>query len=198
METADQGRSDEKQALRRMVLARREALDPRYQYDAALAAAKKGEAAIAVPAGVMIAGYWPIRSEIDPRPLLSAFRAKGARLCLPVVLDAETIVFREFLPDAELVPTGFGTMGPDEHAPLVDPAIMLMPLAGFDRRGHRLGYGAGHYDRALARFAERGSQPLLIGMAFDCQEVDYVPNEPHDIALHQILTESGLRSLAMD
>ncbi len=59
----------------------------------------------------MIAGYWPIRSEIDPRPLLSAFRAKGARLCLPVVLDAETIVFREFLPDAELVPTGFGTMG---------------------------------------------------------------------------------------
>ncbi|WP_275450292.1 5-formyltetrahydrofolate cyclo-ligase, partial [Brucella suis] len=53
-------------------------------------------------------------------------------------------------------------------------------------------------DRALARFAERGLQPLLIGMAFDCQEVDYVPNEPHDIALHQILTESGLRSRAMD
>jgi 5-formyltetrahydrofolate cyclo-ligase len=119
-------------------------------------------------------------------------RDKGARLCLPVVLDKETIAFREFLPDAELVQTGFGTMGPDKTAPLVDPAILFMPLAGFDKRGHRLGYGAGHYDRALARFAGRGLEPLLIGMAFDCQEVPYVPNEPHDIALHQILTETGL------
>lgn len=116
------------------------------------------------------------------------------RLCLPVVLDKETIAFREFLPDAELVQTGFGTMGPDKAAPLVDPAIMLMPLAGFDSRGHRLGYGTGHYDRALARFAARGLEPLLVGMAFDCQEVAHVPNEPHDIALHQILTETGLRS----
>ncbi len=72
----------------------------------------KGEAAIDVPKGTLIAGYWPIRSEIDPRPLLSAFRAKGARLCLPVVLDKETIAFREYLPDTELVQTGFGTMGP--------------------------------------------------------------------------------------
>jgi len=69
-----------------------------------------------------------------------------------------------------------------------------MPLAGFDKRGHRLGYGAGHYDRALARFRAQGLEPLLVGMAFDCQEVPYVPNEPHDIALHHILTETGLRS----
>ncbi|MBC2886942.1 5-formyltetrahydrofolate cyclo-ligase [Ochrobactrum sp. CM-21-5] len=185
----------QKQALRRKVLSVRDALDPRYHYEASLMAAKMGEAAMDVPKDAMVAGYWPIRSEIDPRPLLSAFRAKGARLCLPVVLDKETIAFREFLPNAELVQTGFGTMGPNERAALADPAIMLMPLAGFDRRGHRLGYGAGHYDRALARFAERGLQPLLIGMAFDCQEVDHVPDEPHDIALDQILTESGLRSL---
>nr|WP_313015042.1 5-formyltetrahydrofolate cyclo-ligase [Brucella intermedia] len=185
----------EKQELRRRILAIRDALDPRFHYEASLAAAKKAEAAIDVPKGTLIAGYWPIRSEIDPRPLLSAFRAKGARRCLPVVLDKETIAFREYLPDAKLVQTGFGTMGPGEDAPVVDPAIMLMPLAGFDRRGHRLGYGAGHYDRALARFTERGLQPLLIGMAFDCQEVEHVPDEPHDIALNQILTESGLRSL---
>lgn len=183
----------DKQILRREVLARRDGLDPRYHYEASLAAAKKAEAAIIVPAGTMVAGYWPIRSEIDPRPFLSFLREHGARLCLPVVLDRETIAFREYLPDAQLVQTGFGTMGPDEHAPLVDPAIMLMPLAAFDRRGHRLGYGAGHYDRALERFTLRGLEPLLIGMAFDCQEVAHVPNEPHDIALHQILTESGLR-----
>lgn len=187
--------NQEKQALRRAVLARRDALDPRYQYEASLAAAKHGEEALVIPKGTLVAGYWPIRSEIDPRPLLSILRGKGARLCLPVVLDKETIAFREFLPDAQLVQTGFGTMGPDARAPLVDPVIMLMPLAGFDRRGHRLGYGAGHYDRALARFAERDLQPLLIGMAYDCQEVERVPDEPHDIALNQILTESGLRSL---
>lgn len=198
MTAAEENQDGGKQALRRMILVRRDGLDPRYRYEASLAAARKGEAAIAAPQGAMIAGYWPIRSEIDPRPLLSALRGKGARLCLPVVLDRETIAFREFLPDAELVQTGFGTMEPDEYAPLVDPAIMLMPLAGFDRRGHRLGYGAGHYDRALARFAARGLQPLLIGMAFDCQEVGHVPNEPHDIALHQILTESGLRSFGSD
>lgn len=189
-----QPQGDDKQALRRAVLSRRDALDPRFRYEASLAAAKQAETAIVALKGMLIAGYWPIRSEIDPRPLLSFMREKGVRLCLPVVLGKETIAFREFLPDAELVQTGFGTMGPDKNAPLVDPAIMLMPLAGFDNRGHRLGYGAGHYDRALARFAERGLEPLLIGMAFDCQEVAHVPNEPHDIALHQILTETGLRS----
>lgn len=189
-----QHQGDDKQALRRAVLSHRDALDPRFRYEASLSAAKKAETAIVALKGMMIAGYWPIRSEIDPRPLLSFMREKGVRLCLPVVLDKETIAFREFLPDAELVQTGFGTMGPDKDAPLVDPAIMLMPLAGFDSRGHRLGYGAGHYDRALARFAARGLEPLLVGMAFDCQEVAHVPNEPHDIALHQILTETGLRS----
>lgn len=185
---------DDKQALRQAVLSRRDALDPRFRYEASLAAAKKAETAIVALKGMMLAGYWPIRSEIDPRPLLSYMREKGVRLCLPVVLDRETIAFREFLPDSELVQTGFGTMGPDKNAPLVNPAIMLMPLAGFDNRGHRLGYGAGHYDRALARFKSEGLEPLLIGMAFDAQQVPHVPNEPHDIALHQILTETGLRS----
>lgn len=194
MNDTGQPQSGDKQQLRRTVLSRRDALDPRFRYEASLSAAKKAEASLHIPKGAMIAGYWPIRSEIDPRPLLSFMRDKGVRLCLPVVLDKETIAFREFLPDAELVQTGFGTMGPDKNAPLVDPAILLMPLAGFDKRGHRLGYGAGHYDRALSRFRGRGLEPLLIGMAFDCQEVPHVPNEPHDIALHQILTETGLRS----
>ncbi|PWL16863.1 5-formyltetrahydrofolate cyclo-ligase [Falsochrobactrum shanghaiense] len=198
MTQAGENRNDDKQALRREVLARRDALDPRYRYEASLRAAGQAETVITLPRGAMVAGYWPIRSEIDPRPLLSNWRTQGARLCLPVVIDRETIAFREFLPDADLVPTGFGTMGPDEDAPLAEPAIMLMPLAGFDERGHRLGYGAGHYDRALARFSAQGLQPLLIGMAFDCQEVAYVPNEPHDIALHRILTESGLRIFHQD
>jgi 5-formyltetrahydrofolate cyclo-ligase len=73
---------------------------------------------------------------------------------------------------------------------------MLVPLAAFDVRGHRIGYGAGHYDRAIARLQARNLIPKLIGIAFDCQEVEIVPDEAHDMPLDSILTESGLRSFA--
>ena len=70
---------------------------------------------------------------------------------------------------------------------------MLVPLAAFDARGHRIGYGAGYYDRAIARLQAARRAPRLIGIAFDCQQVTRVPNEPHDVILPEILTESGLR-----
>jgi len=76
---------------------------------------------------------------------------------------------------------------------VLDPDIMLVPLAAFDRRGHRIGYGAGHYDRAIARLHGEGRRPRLIGIAFDCQEVAQVPDEEHDVVIAEILTESGLR-----
>jgi 5-formyltetrahydrofolate cyclo-ligase len=70
---------------------------------------------------------------------------------------------------------------------------MLVPLAAFDRRGHRIGYGGGYYDRAIARLHQKGLQPTLIGIAFDCQEVASVPDEPHDVRLDAVLTETGYR-----
>lgn len=69
---------------------------------------------------------------------------------------------------------------------------MLIPLSAFDKTGHRIGYGAGYYDRAITRLHEKGLNPRLIGIAFDCQEVPSVPAEPHDVRLDAILTESGL------
>jgi 5-formyltetrahydrofolate cyclo-ligase len=77
---------------------------------------------------------------------------------------------------------------------VLDPNVMLVPLAAFDARGHRLGYGAGHYDRAIARLQERGLRPRLVGIAFDSQRVDRVPDEPHDVPLDAILTETGLHA----
>ena len=68
-----------------------------------------------------------------------------------------------------------------------------MPLSAFDGQGHRIGYGAGHYDRAIDRLRAKGRSPRLIGVAFDCQEVASVPAEPHDVALDAVLTESGFR-----
>ncbi|WP_425287417.1 5-formyltetrahydrofolate cyclo-ligase [Paramesorhizobium deserti] len=192
MEQTIPNRKEQKRMLRQQALARRDALDPGYRAEASSAAARHGGSVVFEP-GAIVSGFWPIRSEIDPRPLLFALRERGARLCLPVVLDRETIGFRELLGDAPLIDTGFGTVGPGPDAPMVDPELMLVPLAAFDAHGRRIGYGAGHYDRALARLAEKGLHPLLIGLAFDCQEVAEVPDEPHDVRLAQILTESGLR-----
>jgi 5-formyltetrahydrofolate cyclo-ligase len=74
--------------------------------------------------------------------------------------------------------------------------LLLMPLSAFDARGNRLGYGAGHYDRAIARLRAKGKSPVLIGAAFSVQEAEALPAEDHDVALDMILTEQGLRSLS--
>lgn len=148
--------------------------------------------------GEIVSGFSPIRSEVDVAPLMNRLQLRGARICVPAVLDRETIVFREIVAGAPLVPTGFGTFGPNDNAPLVDPDIMLVPLSAFDRMGQRIGYGAGYYDRAIERLRAKGRKPRLIGIAFDCQEVASVPAEPHDVALDAILTESGLRTFGRE
>jgi 5-formyltetrahydrofolate cyclo-ligase len=149
-----------------------------------------------VEPGQIVSGFWPMRSEVDVRPLMFALREKGARLCLPAILDKTTIVFRELVRGAPMVEMGFGTVGPHEEAEVLDPSVMLVPLAAFDARGHRIGYGAGYYDRAIAKLIGKGQPPRLVGIAFDCQEVAMVPDEEHDVVIPEILTESGLRRFA--
>ena len=185
-----------KRHLRKEALARRDALDPFWRVEVALEMAETAEEHIDFVPGQVVSGFWPMRSEVDVRPLMFALREKGARLCLPAILDKTTIVFRELVRGAALVEMGFGTAGPSEEAPLLDPSIMLIPLAAFDKRGHRIGYGAGYYDRAIARLTQNGRAPRLVGIAFNCQEVAEVPDEAHDVILPEIITESGLRRFA--
>lgn len=184
-----------KKQLRQEALSRRDALDPLWRIEASMAMADAVDA-IVVESGEIVSGFWPMRSEVDVRPLMFAFREKGARLCLPAILDKQTIVFRELVRGAELVDMGFGTAGPGPEAEVLQPTLMLVPLAAFDRRGHRIGYGAGYYDRAIARLNAGPKPPRLIGIAFDCQEVERVPDEAHDVMIPEFLTESGLRSFA--
>jgi 5-formyltetrahydrofolate cyclo-ligase len=183
-----------KKQLRQQALARRDALDPLWRIEASIEMADVA-GAIPVEAGEVVSGFWPMRSEVDVRPLMFAFREKGARLCLPAILDKQTIVFRELVRGAELVDMGFGTAGPGPEAEVLQPTLMLVPLAAFDRRGHRIGYGAGYYDRAISKLNAGPRPPRLIGIAFDCQEVELVPDEPHDIRIPEFLTESGLRAV---
>lgn len=187
-----------KATLRSERLAARNALSVEERIEKSLAIAEAGGSLIDLQPGEEVSGFFPIRSEVDVRPLMQQLRSRGANLAVPIVMDKQTIIFRELLPGAPVVSTGFGTFGPGEEARIVDPDVMLVPLAAFDRAGHRIGYGAGYYDRAISKLHAMGRQPRLIGVAFDCQEIDIVPAEDHDVALDAILTESGLQPIVRE
>jgi len=144
---------------------------------------------LVIPAEATVSGYWPLRDELDPRPILSALAARGQRLCLPVVVESgAALVFRGWRPDMSLEPAAFGTQVPGADCPVLEPDVLLVPLLAFDRRGHRLGYGGGFYDRTLAGL--RGRRPVLaVGLAFAAQEVDEVPVEAGDQPLDRVVTE---------
>ncbi|MGG7566166.1 5-formyltetrahydrofolate cyclo-ligase [Rhodovulum sp. DZ06] len=137
--------------------------------------------------GAMIAGYMPIRTEIDPRPAMEALHRAGARLCLPVVEgDGLPLSFRRWTPGAPLVEGAFKALVPQEETP-ADPDVLILPLVAFDRRGMRLGYGGGFYDRTLA------ARPGLraIGFAHAAQEAEALPTEATDMPLDAVATETG-------
>lgn len=177
-----------KAALRRAALNRRDDLeiDDRLEWDQAIATQAL---TLDVWEGGPVSAYWPIRSEADPRPILEGLGARDLPLCLPAVVDGR-LVFRRWTPWEPVVPGGFGTLVPLETMPVCQPRVLIMPLAGFDRRGHRIGYGKGHYDRALAALAVSDHGPVVtIGIAYATQEVPRVPDELHDVPLSLIITE---------
>ena len=173
--------------LRHEVLARRDAMMPETR---ALASAKIAQHIMGLakdfPRGP-ISLFWPIRSEIDTRPLMQALREAGHDLVLPRV-EGSSLEFRIWHHNAPLVSGKFGLSEPGLDAPLVRPATMLVPLAAFDAHGHRIGYGKGFYDRAIAALNPKRK----IGLAFACQRIDNVPSEPHDERLDSIVTEAEI------
>lgn len=186
-----------KHELRTALRATRDAIDTSVRADWSERLAAHGGAALAARArsGAIVAAYWPIRSEADPRPLARALAALGAGLCLPVV-DGDAMRFRHWRRDDELVAAGFGALGPTAAAPELRPDVVLAPLLACDRRGGRLGWGKGYYDRMLAaRDAEAvrgdGERPFVVGVAFACQLVASVPMDAHDRRLDAVVTEEG-------
>ncbi len=141
----------------------------------------------------LVAGYIPFKTEIDPRPLMRAWAAKGAQLCLPRTPpkggEGAGLTFHLCDPDdpSDLEKSAWGVMEPKAHLPQVRPDVVLVPLLGFDRLGNRLGQGQGHYDRTLEALRAEGVV-LAVGLAFAAQEVAYMPVEPHDQRLDWIIT----------
>ena len=136
--------------LRAAALAARDAISDEQRAAAAQAIASRG-LPVEIARGTIASGYSPIRSEIDPVPLMRSLAAQGARLALPVILArGKSLAFRAWSPDDRMMLGPLGILEPSPAAAELIPDIMLVPLAAFDRAGHRIGYGAGHYDYTLA------------------------------------------------
>jgi 5-formyltetrahydrofolate cyclo-ligase len=176
-----------KAELRALLLMRRRAAPGPA---AAIAVADRLLHEIGVPQAAVVSGYWPLAGELDPRPCLRRLAARGQRLALPRMQGQDRpLAFHAWGWDDPLTRGRFGVMQPDPAQPLVTPDVLLVPLLGFDRRGHRLGYGRGYYDRTLRALREGGAAPLAIGLAFALQEVGDVPVGPADQPLDAVVTE---------
>ena len=177
-----------KQQLRATALAARDALSGEQRIAAAEALAARG-LPFELPHGAVVAGYSPIRSEIDPLPLMRKLAAGGAKLALPAVTARGlSLIFRAWSPSEKLLLGSLGILEPSPAAAEVVPDVMLVPLAAFDRLGHRIGYGAGYYDYTFSHL-RKIKAVAGIGLAFAVQEIKVVPALSHDVALDYVLTE---------
>ncbi len=181
--------AQEKDTQRAILKAQREELSAR-DPDAGETIADKFPLKIFERYGPVITAYWPIGSEIDPRPLMTRLAYAGARTALPRIGDDGEMRFLEWQSGDRLEDRPFGLKEPLADAPELTPTLVLAPLLGFDRAGTRLGYGKGHYDRKLAGLRAHG-RVFVCGLAFQGQEVDTLPVEPHDIPLDWMVTTHG-------
>lgn len=141
--------------------------------------------------GEVVAGYAPMRDEIEPGGVMARCRAAGARLALPAAERGEgPLQFRIWAFGDPLIEDDFGVRAPSPDAEETFPDLVLVPLLGFDHFGGRIGYGAGHYDRTLAALRAKKSI-VAAGLAYEVQRVARIPSEPHDQALDWIVTESA-------
>jgi 5-formyltetrahydrofolate cyclo-ligase len=140
---------------------------------------------------LVIACYIPFWDELDPQPLMHAYLEVGCKIALPVVDEDHSLTFRQWAPETPLIKSSFGIMVPSENSPSLDPEVFLIPLVAFDPSGHRLGYGRGHYDRALKTL--RATKNIIaIGLAYDMQRVGLIPPESTDQRLDGIITEKQI------
>jgi 5-formyltetrahydrofolate cyclo-ligase len=181
--------ADSKAALRRDALARRSAIEAGARAAFSLRLAEEGLRLARLWRPRIVSVFHPMRDEPDTLPLLTALADEGLATALPVVIGrGSRLAFRLWRPGD---PTRAGAMSirePLATAPVVDPDLLFVPLACFDRRGHRIGYGAGYYDRSLARL--RAVKPVhAAGVAYGVCEIAAVPYETHDQSLDAIVTE---------
>ena len=184
-----------KARFREEAMARRDALSASERAAASVVIADRAEPIIAAAKPSIVSFYWPMRSECDVRPLIMRVRRRGMEVALPARVG-DLFVFRRWAEGEPLHSGTFGTSEPPPASPAVNPDFIVLPLLAFDRFGNRIGYGKGHYDRAIAALRAKGYRPGLLGVAFSVQEVPAVPAQAHDARLDWVVTEHDVLRFA--
>jgi 5-formyltetrahydrofolate cyclo-ligase len=184
VESLSQTKSD----LRREIAARRDALPPDTRGAAAETIAAR-PFPLSIPVGAIVSGFMPMKSEVNPLPLMKKLADAGVQLALPVTgRRGQPLTMRAWTWGEPLSSGVWGIGEPKPEAPQVDPDILLVPLLAFDRAGRRLGYGGGFYDLTLAQLRSRKTV-IAVGLAYAAQEIAGVPTTPRDAMLDLVLTE---------
>ena len=188
MNVPDTAVADQKAQLRQQALALRDALPA-----AVRAAGAEVIAArlfpLKIERGAVVSGFSPMKSEINPVPLMRKLADAGARLALPAIAGrGKPLIMRAWNFGEPLAAGQWGIREPVPEAPEIAPDILIVPLAAFDRTGHRIGYGAGYFDMTIN--ALRAKKPVTaVGIAFAAQEISSVPATERDARLDLVLTE---------
>lgn len=183
--------SSDKPSLRQTLRTRRRAIPTETAQSAARQVALCATALPGWPQLKSIALYLASDGELNPEPLVTACRAAGKQVYLPVVGENASLRFRRWRTSDQLTPNRYGIPEPPTSAPELTAAeldLVLLPLVAWDRQGGRLGMGGGYYDRALAA----APNTRRLGLAYAMQEVDAVPIDTWDVCLDGVLTECGL------
>ncbi len=181
-----------KQSLRDAAFRRRNAIAPEERIRAAEGLRDNFIKSVYLPTGASVAGYMPVKSEINVLPLLDALIARGYPVLMPRIIPNDTQM--EFRRWDRNVPTLRNLYGIEEPDPMKSeagiPDFFIVPLLAFDASGNRLGYGAGYYDQTFSKL--RGKVPFTaIGAAYESQRYEHVPHEGHDHRLDMCVTEAA-------
>ena len=186
--------SDLKTVIRKDALMRRDALPAAERAKAAETIAARAFP-LAINSGTIVSGFMPLKTEINPIPLMRKLADAGARLALPVVAGkGKPLIMRAWSFGEPLDSGVWGIREPNADAPEVAPDIVLVPLLAFDRHGHRIGYGAGYYDMTIGKLRAM-KRIVAVGIAFAAQEIEQVPVTPRDARLDLVLTEHEIIDL---
>lgn len=188
----------DKAALRRYFRAQRTAVQIAEREAAGVFAAQQFSTHALFQAHQMFGCYVPFGAEFDTWPIIHTILQANKHCYFPV-LDTlpKTMHFLRYTEDSVLEKNEHGILEPKastEEITINELSVIIMPLLAFDRAGHRLGLGAGYYDKALSFLNNKPHsqhKPFLLGVAFACQEAEKLPHDPWDIPLHAVLTENG-------
>ena len=178
-----------KKELRAASLERRKSAFELHGSEASRRIAAHGLDFLGAAPGAIVSGFAAVRDEINPAPLMRKLADAGAKLALPAIAGrGKPLIMRAWIFGEPLAFGQWGIREPVPEAPQVAPDILIVPLAAFDRAGHRIGYGAGYYDMTMNALRAK-KKITAIGIAFAAQEIQSIPATERDARLDLVLTE---------